>query len=163
MQTRQWLAGLRRWRRVVGVAVLSSFVSSSVLASACSAMPLGARAERYEAAAAALADYAQPAHSAHGAAQHLHDHAGMPDCSHCPPAALDVDADPALCVTEGVSTASVAHASPLPDSFKLFYHARFMTLTATATAPPLIGTARAAAAPPVARASLNIRHCVFLI
>jgi hypothetical protein len=87
----------------------------------------------------------------------------MLDCSHCPPAADDADTDPAFCATEGASNASVAHASPVPDSLKLFSHARFTTLPATATAPPLIRTAPPAAAPRVEHASLNIRHCVFLI
>ena len=163
MQTRHWLAGLRRWRRIVGAAVLSAFAGSSVLASACFGLPLTAGAERYEVPVAAHADHAGSAHAARGAADHLHDHAGMPDCSHCPPAADDVDADLVLCATEGASNASAAHASPVPDSFKLFSHARFTTLPATAIAPPLILTTAPATAPRVEHASLNIRHCVFLI
>ena len=103
-------------------------------------------------------------HAAHGTANDMLDHAGMPDCAHCPPKADEGQAAPTLCVTDGTPNANGPKASASsPDFFKLLTESRFTTLAWTAPPPPPILPAVDTDAPYVEHTPLNVRHCVFLI
>ena len=113
-------------------------------------------------AVAHIADTSSP-HAAHGTATDMHEHAGMPDCAHCPPKADDSQSTPTICLSEGTSNANAPKASATPDFFKLFTESRLPTLSWAMPPPPPILTAVGPDAPYVEHTPLNVRHCVFLI
>jgi len=103
------------------------------------------------------------AHATHGTADDMHEHAGMPDCAHCPPKSDDGQSTPPICLTDGTSNANAPKASAAPDFFKLFTESRLPAPSWTAAPPPPILAAVATDASPVEHTPLNVRHCVFLI
>ena len=157
-----WLAGLRRWRRRVSLAVLPAFVWYGVSATACFGMPVDGSAERHATAVPEHAQHAASAHSMHDSAA-VHDHEGMPNCPHCPAPVNDDEPAGVPCISEGTPNANGPKASAAPDVFKLFAVMRLTTLPTTAVPPPLIRTVAPGDSPRVERTPLNIRHCVFLI
>jgi hypothetical protein len=109
------------------------------------------------------AEHAASAHSAHDAAQAMHHHADMPNCSHCPTPVNDDQPAPAICLTQSTSNATGPTANNAPDIFKVFYVTRLTPLPSTAAPPPLIRTVAPRDIPQFEQTPLNIRHCVFLI
>jgi hypothetical protein len=156
------IAALRKWRRAFSVVVAPAFALWSLSAATCFGMPLQIGGD--EMPVVMHVDHAVSApHAAHGAADDMHEHAGMPDCAHCPPAADDGQSTPAICLTDGASNANGAKSSATPDLFKLLTQSRLPPLSWASAPPPLIGTAVVSDAPHVEHTPLNIRHCVFLI
>jgi hypothetical protein len=155
------IAALRRWRRAVSAAVVPAFAWWSLSAAACFGMPLDVAGGAMP--AVAHIDDASSSHAAHGTANDMHEHAGMPDCTHCPPKADDGQSTPTICVSDGTSSANAPKASATPDFFKLFTELRLPTLSWAAHPPPPILTGVGPHAPYVAHTPLNVRHCVFLI
>jgi hypothetical protein len=156
------IAAFRKWRRAVSAAVVPAFAWWSLSAAACFGMPLDVAGD--EIPAVAHADHhASSQHAAHGTANDMLDHAGMPDCAHCPSKGDDGQATPTICVTDGTSSANGPKTSATPDFFKLFAESRPPILSRTAAPPPPILTAAGTEAPHLEHTRLNVRHCVFLI
>jgi hypothetical protein len=151
------IAALRKWRRAVSAALVPAFAVWSLSAAACFGMPLDVGGEMPAVA------HAEHEHAAHGAANDMPEHGGMPDCAHCPPKADDGQSTPTVCVTDGTSNASGPKASAAPDFFKLFTESRPPILLWTAAPPPPILATIDSDAPHVEHTPLNVRHCVFLI
>jgi hypothetical protein len=162
--TRYWLAAFRKWRRAISAAVVLAFAWWSLSAAACFGMPLdvGGPGDELPAVAHAAHDASSP-HAAHDTANDMLDHAGVPDCAHCPPEADVGQATPTICVTDGTSNANGPKASASPDFFKLFTESRPPTLSWTAPPPPPILAAVGTEARHLAHTPLNVRYCVFLI
>jgi hypothetical protein len=155
------IAALRKWRRAISLAVLPAFASWSLSAAACFGMPL--QVANDEMTFDSHVDHGMSSHSTDGTPSHMHEHAGMPDCAHCPPANDDNQSPPTICVADGTSNATAPKASATPDLLKLCTQSRLPTLSWIAAPPPLILSAVVTNAPNVEHTPLNIRHCVFLI
>jgi hypothetical protein len=156
------IATLRRWRRTVSAAVVPAFAWWSLSAAACFGAPIDVAGDELPVVAHTHHDASSP-HAAHGTESSMHEHAGMPDCAHCPPKTDDGQSTPAMCLSDGTSNANGPKASATPDFVKLFTQSRLPTLSWTAAPPPPILAARGTDAPRAAHTPLNVWHCVFLI
>jgi hypothetical protein len=156
------IAALRKWRRAISLAVLPTFASWSLSAAACFGMPLQVANDEMTVDAHVDHDMSS-SHSSHGTPSQMHEHSGMPDCAHCPPATDDSQAPSTICVADGTSNATAPKASAAPDLLQLFTQSRAPALSWVAAPPPLILSAVVTDAPHVEHTPLNVRHCVFLI